>query len=211
MAEVAWKIKGIEYANCNCAYGCPCQFNALPTQGDCRYVVFARIDEGNYEDTSLDGLRFAIVGFFPGAVHEGNGTQQLIIEEGANDEQREALRRIVYNEDTDELRSHYAIYNAMSSTVLDPVFAPIEFEVDMTARTARGRVPDRVVSDAEPIRNAVTGAEHRAQIVLPNGFEYTVAEMGSGTSKMTGEVSQEFTNSYAQFNELHMTEQGVVR
>ncbi|MEE8204217.1 MAG: DUF1326 domain-containing protein [Alphaproteobacteria bacterium] len=211
MAQVSWRIKGVEYANCNCAYGCPCQFNALPTHGDCQYVLFARIDEGHYGDTRLDGLRFAVVGKFPGAVHEGNGTQQLIIEEGADDKQREALRRIVYNEDTDELRTHYAIYNAMSSTVLDPVFAPIEPEVDMEARTARGRVPGLVVSDAEPIRNPVTGDEHRAQIVLPHGFEYTVAEMGSASSKMTGDIPLEFSDTYAQFNELHMTENGVVR
>ena len=95
MAKVAWALKGVEYANCNCAYGCPCQFNARPTNGDCRYVLFARIDEGRYGETSLDGLRYAVVGKFPGAVHEGNGTQQLIIDEGANDAQRNAVRRIV--------------------------------------------------------------------------------------------------------------------
>ncbi len=211
MAQVSWRIKGVEYANCNCAYGCTCQFNALPTHGNCQYVLFARIDDGHYGDTRLDGLRFAVVGKFPGAVHEGNGTQQLIIEEGVDDKQREALPRIVYNEDTDELRTHYAIYNAMSSTVLDPVFAPIELAVDMEARTARGRVPGLVVSDAEPIRNPVTGDEHRAQIVLPHGFEYTVAEMGSASSKMTGDIPLEFSDTYAQFNELHMTENGVVR
>ena len=125
--------------------------------------------------------------------------------------QGEALRRIVYNEDTDELRTHYAIYNAMSTTVLDPVFAPIELEVDMEARTARGRVPGLVVSDAQPIRNPVTGDEHRAQIVLPEGFEYTVAEMGSASSKTTGEIPLEFSDTYAQFNELHITESGIVR
>lgn len=157
MVEVAWTIKGMEYSNCNCAYGCPCQFNALPTYGDCRYVLFTRIDEGRYGDTSLNGLRFALVGKYPGAVHEGNGTQQLIIDERADDKQREAIRRIAYNEDTDELRTHYAIYNAMSSTVLDPVIAPIELEIDMESRTACGRVSGLVVSDAEPIRNPVKG------------------------------------------------------
>ena len=41
-----FEIHGIEYGNCNCAYGCPCQFNALPTQGDCQYLLFARVDSG---------------------------------------------------------------------------------------------------------------------------------------------------------------------
>ena len=211
MANVSYRLKGMEYGNCNCDYGCPCQFNALPTHGNCQYVVFVRIDEGNYGDTDLSGQVFVLHGKFPGAVHEGNGTQQLIVDESASEEQREAIRRIAYNEDTDELNTHFAVYNAMCTTVLDPAVAPIEFEADIEARTARGRVPGLITSDAEPIRNPITGAEHRAQIVLPNGFEYTVAEMGSGTSKIEGEIPLQFDTTYAQFNELHLTEGGVVR
>ena len=30
----------------------------------------------------------------------------------------------------------------------------------------------------EPIKNPVTGAEHRVRIDLPHGFEYRIAEMG---------------------------------
>ncbi len=211
MASVSWRLKGVEYGNCNCAYGCPCQFNALPTYGNCQAAMFARIDEGNYDETVLDGVVFALLGDFPGAVHEGNGTWQLILDENTNDEQREAIRRITYNEDTDELLTHYAIYSAMSTSILDPVVAPIEIHIDMEARTARGRIPGLVVSDAEPIRNPVTGEEHRATIGLPNGFEYTIAEMGSGSSRVTGDMAFEFTDSYAQFNELHMTDRGIVR
>ena len=51
-----FNIHGVEYGNCNCAYGCPCQFNALPTHGDCRFLLFSRIDSGAYGDTSLDGV-----------------------------------------------------------------------------------------------------------------------------------------------------------
>ena len=211
MTNVTWKVKGMEYGNCNCAYGCPCQFNALPTHGDCQYVLFTRIDEGHHGDTQLGGLNFAMYGKFPGAVHEGNGTQQLVIDESADDAQRDAIRRIVYNEDTDELLTHWAIYNALSTTSLDPIIAPIELSVDMEARTARGRIPGLVVSDAEPIRNPVTGEEHRATIGLPNGFEYTIAEMGSASSKVTGDMPLEFVDSYAQFNELNMTDRGIVR
>jgi hypothetical protein len=55
---------------------------------------------------------------------------------------------------------------------------------------------------AEPIKNPVTGEEHRAQIRLPNGFEYREAEMGNTTwLKITaGSIAFEHRNSYAQFN-----------
>jgi hypothetical protein len=36
MAYVDWRIKGPQLSTCNCQVGCPCQFNALPTHGDCR-------------------------------------------------------------------------------------------------------------------------------------------------------------------------------
>src|SRR5215471_16511928 len=37
--SVEWEIKGTEFANCNCAYGCGCQFNALPDKGFCEAVA----------------------------------------------------------------------------------------------------------------------------------------------------------------------------
>ena len=206
-----FEIHGMEYGNCNCAYGCPCQFNALPTHGDCRYLLFARIDEGSYGDTSLDGLIFAMFGKFPGAVHEGNGTQQLVIDEAANEAQRAAIRTIVYNEEPYEMTFHWAVYNAMSTSSLEPIITKISLEVDYEGRTATGSAPGLFESKAEPIKNPVTGAEHRAQIVLPHGFEYTVAEMGSGSSTMHDPVPQQFTDSYAQFNELHINQDGVIR
>lgn len=208
---IPFEIHGMEYGNCNCAYGCPCQFNALPTHGDCQYLLFARVDSGFYGDTSLDGVVFAMFGKFPGAVHEGNGTQQLVIDESADDAQRAAIRTIIYNEEPYELKSHWAVYNAMSTSSLEPIITKIAFEADIEERTATGSAPGLFESKASPILNPVTGAEHRAQIVLPHGFEYTVAEMGSGTSTTQDPVPLHFADSYAQFNELHINQDGVIR
>jgi len=62
MGDIKWTIKGHEFINCNCAYGCPCQFNALPTHGFCEAVGGFQIDQGFHGDTKLDALRF--VGMF---------------------------------------------------------------------------------------------------------------------------------------------------
>ena len=35
--------------------------------------------------------------------------------------------------------------------------------------------------------------------------------MGSGTSKVTGDIELDFSASYGQFNILHMNQDGVVR
>ena len=40
-----WEFRAVELSNCNCAYGCPCQFNALPTHGNCEAAVCVEISE----------------------------------------------------------------------------------------------------------------------------------------------------------------------
>ena len=150
-------------------------------------------------------------GRFPGAVHEGNGTQQLVIDQDTTPEQREAIRKIIYNEEPYGMNFHWAIYNAMSTSSLEPIVAKIEFDADIQGRTATGNSAGLFESSAAPIRNPVTGDEHRAQIVLPNGLEFTVAEVGSGTSTTEQPIPLSFADSYAQFNELHINQDGVIR
>ena len=51
---VEWEMQGLEYVNCNCAWGCPCQFNGLPTHGNCRAAGFVQIDQGRFGEVPLD-------------------------------------------------------------------------------------------------------------------------------------------------------------
>ncbi|MCH7979643.1 MAG: DUF1326 domain-containing protein, partial [Acidobacteria bacterium] len=48
-----WMIRGVEYANCNCNYGCPCQFSSPTTHGNCEAVVGGHIEEGYFNDVRL--------------------------------------------------------------------------------------------------------------------------------------------------------------
>ena len=94
MAHVDWKIRAQEITTCNCDWGCPCQFNALPTRGSCRAVVAIRIDEGHFGDVKLDGLKAVAVLAWPGPIHEGHGEALAVIDERADERQREALEGI---------------------------------------------------------------------------------------------------------------------
>jgi hypothetical protein len=211
MAKTGWTIKGRELVNCNCAYGCPCQFNAPPTHGNCQAVIGYQIDEGHYGDVSLDGLRAALIASWPRAIHEGNGTMQVIVDERADARQREALRKIIHGEDTDDMATMWWVFSAMSPNKLETLFKPIDFEVDVEKRTGRMTIPGIVNMSGEPIRNPVTGAEHRARIDLPHGFEYTIAEMGSASSSVRGPIAMELKNTYGQFANLHLSDSGIVR
>ena len=210
MAMVEWRVRADEFTNCNCAYGCPCQFNALPTHGFCEAAAAWKIHEGHFGEVRLDSLNCAFFIHFPGPVHEGNGTIQLVVEDKADPLQRDALIKIMSGEETEDMATMWWVYSAMSPNKLAPLFLPIDFEVDVEARRARLNIPGLMEAIGEPIRNPVTGAEHRARIDLPHGFEYRIAEIGSGTTKTTGAIKLDLKQSYGQFAHLHLSNKGVV-
>ncbi len=210
MPDTKWAIKGRELVQCNCDYSCPCQFNALPTHGNCHALLGVTIVEGYHGDTRLDGLNIAAVVAWPGAIHEGKGHCLPIVDERATPAQREALLRIMSGEDTEPGATFFQVFATTYEKVYDPVFTRIEFEVDVTGRKGRLNVPGFIESRGEPILNPVTGEEHRVRIDLPHGFEYDIAEVGRGWAATSGPVRIELQDSHAHFAELNMTGSGVV-
>lgn len=210
MPDVKWSIRAREFSNCNCSYGCPCQFNGLPTHGDCKAVIGFEIDSGYHGETKLDGLKVAGIFAWPGAIHEGKGEAAIVIDNRATPAQREALLRILTGLDTEPGATIFQVFSTTLEKLHEPIFTSIEFEVDVDARRARLKVPGYIETRGEPIMNPVTGAEHRVRIDMPNGFEYRLAEIGRGWSKTTGPMQLELADSYGQFAKLNLTQSGVV-
>jgi hypothetical protein len=206
-----WEIQGRELINCNCAYGCPCQFNALPTKGFCEALGAIAVDKGRYGEVRLDGLKLGVVFHWPGPIHEGNGKCQPIVDTRADPKQREALLKIMSGQDTEPFATMFAVFASTVTKVYDPIFTSIDFDVDIEARRGKVRAQGVFELDAEPIRNPVTNKEHRARIDLPHGFEYEIAEIGSGTSRSRGNLAIELKQSYAQFAHLHLNNKGPIR
>ena len=176
----------------------------VPVQraADARAVRGARCrphSQGHYGATKLDGVTFAAAYWWPGAVHEGNGIVQLAIDERATADQRTALVNITSGKEgctffeifasvvTNDARSR------STSRSISPAIA--------NARVASLKVPGLGEFRVEPIKNPVTGEEHRALIKLPNGFEYKEAEMGNCLEHYAklGDKVISNKNSYAQF------------
>jgi hypothetical protein len=208
---ISWEIQGRELINCTCEYGCNCQFNALPDKGHCHAVAGIAIDRGYFGETRLDGLSIAAVFKWPGAIHEGNGEAIAFVEGRADAAQREALLKIMTGQETDPFATMFAVFASTVTNMHAPVFPEIDLEIDVDARRGRVRVPGYIEMVGEPIRNPITGAESRAQIVLPDGFEYEVADIGSASSRTEGPVQVEIQDKYAQFARLHLNNHGVVR
>lgn len=176
---IKWKISGDEIVSCNCDWGCPCQFNAPPTHGRCEALMACRIRDGFYGTTALNGVLFACVLSWPGAMHEGNGTAQLIIDEKASAGQRESVRAIFGGKNGG---AFFEIFSAICPNTLEPIFAPIDLEYDRTGRRGRILIEGSAQARIEPIRNPATGAEHRARIILPDGFEFKDADAANAVS-----------------------------
>lgn len=206
-----WEIKGRELVNCSCEYGCNCQFDGLPDKGYCHAVAGIQIDEGHHGQARLDGLRVAAIFKWPGPIHEGNGEAIAFVDANADEQQREALLKIMTGQDTDPFATMFAVFAATVTRMHDPVFTDIELELDVDGRRGRIFVKDYIDTTGRPIVNKVTGIETRAQIVLPAGFEYAVADIGSASSTTTGPMELSLTDSYAQFAHLHLDNHGVVR
>jgi len=212
MAQVDWEIQGPSWTSCNCDFGCPCQFNSLPTQGHCRATMAVQVDKGHFGDVSLDGVRFGLLVAWPGAIHEGKGEAQPFIDAATTPEQRDAILAIMTGEHTDPGATIFNVFAATLDTLHDPIIAPIEFASDTESRIGHIGVPDVLEANCEPIRNPVTGEAHRARIDIPGGFEYTIAEVAAGSAK-TGSaaaIALDWSGAHAHLIDLHWTRHGVV-
>jgi len=92
-----WRIEGQYFETCNCTFVCPCigsNLSATPTEGDCKVAITMRIDKGQKDGVTLDGLSFIVLLHAPRAMGEGNITVGLIVDGRATDQQVEAIGAI---------------------------------------------------------------------------------------------------------------------
>lgn len=89
-----WRFEADYFTACNCDWGCPCNFNARPTEGRCMGWGAWNIVSGRYGATDLGGTRFALYYKFPGAVEHGEGTACAYVDSGATTDQKHALEII---------------------------------------------------------------------------------------------------------------------
>jgi hypothetical protein len=94
VSTATWHVRGDYFETCNCDYLCPCIYTNMagkPTKGRCDFALVFHVGEGEYQGTRLDDLSFAVIGYTPGAMGEGNGAVGLIIDERADQAQQDAL------------------------------------------------------------------------------------------------------------------------
>lgn len=173
-AKVKWEIEADYLQACNCDYGCPCEFQAPPTQGFCKGIGAYHINRGRYGDLSLDGLGLAYVVDFPGAIHEGKGTGLIFVDEKANAPQREALVKVSHGKAGGV---PFEIFQAVITKWLDPRY--VSFRFHLNGRDSSVQMGDVAAIALEPIKNPVTGEPEGVRIEHETGFIFKGAEVVS--------------------------------
>jgi hypothetical protein len=74
---------------------------------------------------------------------------------------------------------------------------------------ARVSIPGVLETETKPIRNPVTGAEHRVQVVMPEGFEHHKAEIASASIASTGGIKFSVSEGHSSLAKVEQTPTGV--
>jgi hypothetical protein len=186
-----WELKGTVVVACNCDYGCPCNFNALPTQGKCEGSWTWHVDRGAFGDTSLDDLSFTVAVKWPGAIHEGNGEAVILVDDRADQAQSDAIATLL----SGDAGGPWGVLAWTWPTVHGP--KPVPFDVQLEGVNSRVKAGDSFEVVSETIKNPVTGAEVHPGATLPEGIVFKQGDFGSSTTfRLSDEVSYEHPGKY---------------
>ena len=181
---IDWSIEAVSFGNCNCDYFCPCQFERRPNQGHCRGFEVGRIDRGHFGDTKLDGLCYALLYAWPGAVYEGSGTMQAVIDArrrgaAASARDRAAWRRDPRGQDPLVDFSRHVDNGARADFRADPVrrryrgahrasLNPRRFDIEWPADRQPGNRRRAPGSHRHPKRHRIRDCRNRQRVYKRN-------------------------------------------
>jgi hypothetical protein len=186
-----WQLKGQVVISCNCDYGCPCNFNAPPTHGDCEGQWLWHVEQGTFGDVSLEGLSWTITSDWPGAIHEGGGRAICLYDDRADGAQREAIEALVRGENG----GPWAVF--INTYELEDVRG-VPFDLQLSGLDTRAKLGDSVELALDTIKNPITGDPVHPGAVLPEGLVCKEMSLGATrTFKVTDRISYDHSGHYA--------------
>lgn len=200
MATSAWKISGQYYETCNCNFICPCLPGRLavkPTKDSCSFAMAFQIKQGQYGTVSLDSLGFIVLGMTPEAMGKGNWSVGLVVDEQADQTQRDAIAAIASGTEGGPM----AALSGLVKSFVGVEFAPIHFEregpkwsvtssklVDMAAEGAMGLNPEAT----EPLHLENTGHPAADRFALAHASRSHVHALGFQWDDVSGQNNGQY-------------------
>lgn len=202
-----WSFEADYFTACNCDWGCPCNFNARPTEGRCMGWGVWSILTGKFGATPLDGTRFAVYYKFPGAVDQGGGTARAYIDSHAASDQQQALETIGTGKAGGGMLGLFGtelVTDWLPSKVL-----PIEFEISEGA----GCVRIEGIGEAESeLLSYPDGTIIRPWTELPHGIEFKKGLMTNAKRWWwrDDELLANYADKYGATARVKFTQEGCV-
>lgn len=192
-----WSMRGTLLGACNCDWGCPCSFDAPPTQGYCEGGYIWHIEKGNFGSVPLDGLNWTWLAHSPGPIHKGNVTRLILVDERASPEQRKALARLGEGKSG----GPWVIFEAVTGFKCETKYVP--FQVDLNGLASKVQCGGTLTMELGPILNPVTGEAEELYLDKPTGFTSKRVTLGaSKVFRVASDLAYDHSGKYAEFSQF---------
>jgi len=145
---MAYQLEGSLLEVCTCNILCPCWVGEDPDGGTCDGVLAWHFDRGSINGTDVAGRTFVILTHIPGNILAGNWRIVVYIDDGATDEQQQALLDVW----TGKLGGPIADLAQLVGEVVAVERAPITFAVEGVKGTLK--IGDAITAQMQPFQGA---------------------------------------------------------
>jgi hypothetical protein len=192
---MGFKLEGTYVENCNCDVICPCTWSGLAraaTHDRCKVVLVLHVDSGDIEGVDVSGLSMGFIADTPAVMSEGGWRLGLLLDEAANADQLDRLRRFM----SGEFGGVPAALGPLIGEILGEVVAPIGFQDEGGRHTLTvGGDVDVIVAD---VSSPGLGAVELHNVAHPVNTNLTVGEgVGSRISLLGIEYSGDGTSGFS--------------
>jgi hypothetical protein len=145
---MAYQLEGSLLEVCTCNVLCPCWVGEDPDGGTCDGLFAWHIDKGTVNGTDVSGRTFGFVAHIPGNVLDGNWRIVVFLDEGASEEQQQALLDVW----TGKLGGPVADLAQLVGEVMGMERVPVTFKVEGAKGTMK--YGDYASARLEPFKGA---------------------------------------------------------
>jgi len=202
-----WHFDARYFTACNCDWGCPCNFNARPTEGRCLGWGVWQIGSGNFGDVDLNGAAFALYYAFPGAIENGDGLACLYIDERASKAQHDALLTICSG------RAGGGIFELFGQQLVREWLPTKTTAIRCEINDGVGHVRIGDYAAAESVLLSYPdGSVITPRVELPHGIEFKSGLMTNAQQWWwrDGELLANYSDKYGAYAQVKFTQEGCV-
>jgi hypothetical protein len=150
VSPTAYQLEGQLLEVCTCNTLCPCWVGEDPDGGTCDGVLAWHVEKGSVNGTDVSGRTLSILAHIPGNILEGNWRVVVYVDDGATDDQQQALLDVW----TGKLGGPVADLAQLVGEVLAVERAPVTFQVEGKGIAGRFAIGSAIEAELEPFTGA---------------------------------------------------------